>query len=425
MTIKLGDIALAPNKYEAYVYRFTNSDNGKIYIGFHKGSTVDKYQHSSKSKEFNEAFANSKITFIFDVISYGSMKDMKQLEYEKLTEVDARNNDLYYNQTNGQQQYARVDLKKVKSLIEDINNGKYPKILEPVDEQVEMEAFQVRYQHDDIHQQEITQAVDLANGDTENCFGKGQGLRVIVFQGRGTNGGDLRVDGNHSVYGASKSKHSNRIGVIYIPYEVNSTLNDAEMRTFCNLSNPRSKVRRKETDKKTGVKYLLDCHEINGISFDSPSHEITLKEMGFSGTLYTGDIGDIINRSKDLYEKENGKKVDGRKWINYKASPSIGVIDKKVDNYNLKDGWCSIKCSSEYYRTDRILDEIYKSNLALEEGDTPITKCKVHVFHPNPSSIKKFPNVLRHWKKVEKMTLSKRLSLKFLKCPHGKRTSSK
>ena len=44
MTIKLGDIALAPNKYEAYVYRFTNSDNGKIYIGFHKGSTVDKYQ---------------------------------------------------------------------------------------------------------------------------------------------------------------------------------------------------------------------------------------------------------------------------------------------------------------------------------------------------------------------------------------------
>ena len=175
MTIKLGDIALAPNKYEAYVYRFTNSDNGKIYIGFHKGSTVDKYQHSSKSKEFNEAFANPEITFIFDVLSYGSMKDMKQLEYEKLTEVDARNNDLYYNQTNGQQQYARVDLKKVKSLIEDINNGKYPKILEPVDEQVEMEAFQVRYQHDDIHQQEITQAVDLANGDTENCFGKGQG----------------------------------------------------------------------------------------------------------------------------------------------------------------------------------------------------------------------------------------------------------
>ena len=53
MTIKLGDIALAPNKYEAYVYRFTNSDNGKIYIGFHKGSTVDKYRHSSKSKEFS------------------------------------------------------------------------------------------------------------------------------------------------------------------------------------------------------------------------------------------------------------------------------------------------------------------------------------------------------------------------------------
>ena len=80
--------------------------------------------------------------------------------------------------------------------------------------------------------------------------------------------------------------------------------------------------------------------------------------MGFSGTLYTGDIGDNYQQIERPLWKRNGKKVDGRKWINYKASPSIGVIDKKVDNYNLKDGWCSIKCSSEYYRTDRILDEI-------------------------------------------------------------------
>ena len=139
--------------------------------------------------------------------------------------------------------------------------------------------------------------------------------------------------------------------------------------------------------------------------------------MGFSGTLYTGDISDIIKRAKDLYEKENGKKIDGRKWINYKASPAIGVIDKKVDNYNLKEGWCSIKCSSEYYRTDRILDEIYKSNLALEKGETPVTKCRVHVFHPNPSSILKFKNVLRHWAKVEKMTLSKEIVIEVFEMP--------
>lgn len=417
MTTKLGEIALAPSNYEAYVYRFTNSDNGKIYIGFHKGSTVDKYQHSSKLKEFNETFANPNITFIFDILSYGSMKDMKQHEYELLTEVDARNNDLYYNQTNGQQQYARVDLKKVKLLIEDINNGKYPKILEPVDQQVEMEAFQARYEHDDKHQKEITQAVDLVNGDTENCFGMGQGLRVIVFRGRGSNGGDLRVDGNHSVYGASKAKHSNRIGVIYIPYEINSTLNDAELRTFSNLLNPRSKVRRKETDKKTGIKYVLDCHEINGISFYSPSNETTLKEMGFSGTLYTGDIKDIIARAMDIYEKESGKKLDGRKWINYKASPALGVIDKRVDNYNLKKGWCSIKCSSRMYRSDRAMHEIYKSNMALDKGETPVTKCRVHVFHPNPSSVKLFKKEIAYWEKVEKMTLSKDIEIEVFEMP--------
>ena len=124
--------------------------------------------------------------------------------------------------------------------------------------------------------------------------------------------------------------------------------------------------------------------------------------MGFSGTLYTGDIGDIINRSKDLYEKENGKKVDGRKWINYKASPSIGVIDKKLIITILRMDGVLLNVVLNTIELIEYWMKFIKSNLALEEGDTPITKCKVHVFHPNPSSIKNSQMFLDIGKRLKK-----------------------
>ena len=86
--------------------------------------------------------------------------------------------------------------------------------MESVASQEAMKGYQVRFQHDDKHQREIKEAIDLAKGDTTNCFGKGQGVRAIVFEGRAEGGRDLRVDGNHSVNAASLSKHCHMIGVI-------------------------------------------------------------------------------------------------------------------------------------------------------------------------------------------------------------------
>ena len=417
MTIINGKIASPPKEYEAYLYRFTNKNDGKMYIGYHKGAVVDKYQHSSTNKEFNDAFSDPNSSFVYDVLSYGSSVNMLQLESQYLTQVDARNNSKYYNKTNGIQQHAIVDLEKVKSLVKDIRDGSYPKTLEDIQTHVDMASYQVRFQHDDKHQKEIKESVDLANGDTVNCFGKGQGLQVVVFEGRGGNGGDLRVDGNHSVYGASKSKHCTRIQVIRVPYYINKDITDAELSTFSNLLNPRSAVRRKETDEATAIKYVLDQYKKSSIPLDSESNIKALNAFGFSGTVYTGKTKFIIQKAKDIVTKEEGRDA-GRVWINYSANPHSKTIISKVNKWSGKDGWCSAKCSSAYYRLDRAMEEIYDANQALEEGETEVTNCKFFIFHPTPTAKKIWDEDMGpKWAKVQEMTVNKHFNIEIFEMP--------
>ena len=42
-------IATPPASYEGYLYKFTNLDDGKMYVGIHKGAVDDDYNHSSKN----------------------------------------------------------------------------------------------------------------------------------------------------------------------------------------------------------------------------------------------------------------------------------------------------------------------------------------------------------------------------------------
>ena len=66
MNIQFREIAPSPNKYEAYLYRFENATNNKIYVGYHLGAVNDTYQHSSTNDEFNEEFQSTDAKFYFE-----------------------------------------------------------------------------------------------------------------------------------------------------------------------------------------------------------------------------------------------------------------------------------------------------------------------------------------------------------------------
>lgn len=84
----------------SFVYRWTDTLTGKLYIGVHKGTEYDGYVCSSKPflKEYNQRPQD----FIREIIAwFDEYREARELEIVMLTEVDAQNDPMYYNQSNG------------------------------------------------------------------------------------------------------------------------------------------------------------------------------------------------------------------------------------------------------------------------------------------------------------------------------------
>jgi len=83
-----------------FVYETTNNLNGKKYIGSHIGDSKDIYWGSGVDfkKDFNQLGAEH---FTRKILAFASdIESLRESEEKFLTEVDAKNNTLYYNRTN-------------------------------------------------------------------------------------------------------------------------------------------------------------------------------------------------------------------------------------------------------------------------------------------------------------------------------------
>ena len=150
-SIKETRVAEAPKDgYDAYLYQYTNLDNGKIYVGIHggkkkkKGDYNDGYTNSSTNEEFNEALANPNSNFRYEVKEYGSYSLMTVRENDILTIGRGENKDLYYNKTNGAPQFKVPDFDAVDTLVKRVKNGYYKVVKMKRAELEKLEFLQVR-----------------------------------------------------------------------------------------------------------------------------------------------------------------------------------------------------------------------------------------------------------------------------------------
>jgi len=108
---------------EAFVYCWTDHLTNMLYVGSHKGSTDDGYVCSSKLMK--EQYEIRPQDFTRQIIAQGKTEDVRSLECKILTAINARIDEQFYNQTNGNgERHLKTHTISARQKIGNIHRGK-------------------------------------------------------------------------------------------------------------------------------------------------------------------------------------------------------------------------------------------------------------------------------------------------------------
>ena len=310
------------NGYEGYLYRFTNLEKKKKYVGVHKGEFGDGYWNSATSSEMQKDLSSKDANFKYEILYYGNYDLMTVKEHEILMADDAKNNVLYYNKSHGSPKYGIIRIELLLEILSRARSGEYPVSKELVEELIKLARIQVRLEDMSKHQLEISQKVDDNLGNTDDYF-------CVVLENRVYEGvkGDIRIDGNHSVYGIDGSKHGKDINVIRIPESVHKKLNDAEVKALGNLFNKKPDRPQASVSEDDAVKSLVDSYEKLGTPAMEKTNKDYLVALGFSARK----AGSLQRKAKKEID-EIIESAGGKVLIDYKAAPHKGRLESVMED---------------------------------------------------------------------------------------------
>lgn len=371
-----------PAHYESYLYKYTHLETGKMYIGIHKGKLGDKYWHSSKNEEFNQAFSTEKNVFKFEVLRYGSHHAMEVAESRMLAAVDAKNNPMYYNLSNGMKlnHEGPPDVEMIQILADKIQSRDGLTVTtEPVEDIAVLSRVQVRLAEDEAHKREIRERIEDAGGDTSGCS------PVVVYEGRGPNGEDLIGDGNHTVMAASEAKHCTVIPVIRIPKSVHKEYTDAELKAVGNLLNRKPDTIKKPVSPDDAVKHLEDVVSkgvtLEQFAKDEDTHRQYLRICGFTGKTITK----IIGRVKKSIKNQEFLKAN-KLWIDYGKLVNKKILESTTEGFRTPDTM-AIHVSSAMFKFDNVVNTMFAHTAETKKGRVmEKDKMVVVVYHPDPDA---------------------------------------
>ena len=343
------DIAKSPDKYEGFLYKYTNLISLKKYLGVHKGFVGDGYSHSSKNEEFVRDLFNNSLKFKYEVLYYGDYKSMTVKENQMLTAVDAVNNGQYYNKSNGIPSFASIDEAKCAKIVDDIRAGVYNcETHEEISDLIKLLRLQPRAADDLLHQKEIQDLIDTAQS-TDGCD------PIVIFEkcwGESKEE-DVMAGGNHTLGASYKSQHARTLPTARIPEEISKTLSKAELEYIGLLLNPIPERVDKGNQVADGIKFSL-----NRISEGMPQDSVILKNllrnMGFKGPK----LGAITNGVKKVIDKTKNNFRAGYTFKNYDAVPRYKQeLETLVEQTRDKNTSC-IAMSGGYCKIETILKTI-------------------------------------------------------------------
>lgn len=319
--------------YEAYLYRWTYLPTGKVYVGIHKGLVSDTYNHSSQCSEFNELFAAEQENFELEILRKGNWGTMQNAEHKILSEADARNNDMYFNKTNGAPSSKDIDTNRLMLLADEIRcmTG----VMTPAATVVKNTFIQVRAADDYSHKHDIQTAIDEVGGDTKKL-----GLQVVLLEEYyqddepeyGVDGA-AGIGGNHSARGTNDSKHGKKIEVIRVPYEMWEGLDNTEIQFLgMQLNVQEGTIKPKVNQSDDFQKMVEDLYYNKDYDLDGDKIRETLKLFNIGMRT----IESAITRAKKSieYKRLSTANMKIRDWT---VGADKNILQEKIENF-MKDG---------------------------------------------------------------------------------------
>jgi hypothetical protein len=374
-SIKEINIETEPPIYEGYLYRFTDMNTNKVYVGVHKGYVGDGYWHSSTDLDFKKTFSDSNSILKFEILEYGNYAEMTVLERKILKDNDARNNPLFINKSNGSAKFSQPDNELMLELHTKIINKEFPITYESIDDVYELPRLQVRAEESKELRLEIKERIDDAGGNTDGCN------PIVIYEGR-QSGNDIVGDGNHTLGGAKDAKHSTVVPVMRIPKEVHEQYTNDELKGVSNLQNKRPETIKKAMSVEDGVKYIVGVYT-NGTPYDSIGNKEYLELCGFTKRRITT----ILKKSKVEIDKNN-LALANKLWIDY--TDKVHSKAKEVTIEGFRDSnTISMGYSSAMFKWDNIFNTIFAHTEYNEKTKTyepTKTNVMITVYHPNPDA---------------------------------------
>lgn len=319
-------------KYDAICYFWYNTDTQDIvYVGYHKTEDEhgDYYTASTENPAFHDLWNKGLLERV--VFFKGSVEQCISLEHYMLSLMNAKNNPVMFNETNGGGAGCNLKLvsEDMKKLAQEVIDGEFEgeivehdelqKIItaEKVVEKVKTDKGKKYYQVAEVYVGEIKNMqriqirfkrrhnhhVNILSERMSNPIEARKHINpvvVVVFK----NGMKKILDGNHTAEGAIKAKWTT-IPVVYVPAEEFN--NDfSTMEHFGRVMNQEPVV--KEGNSKEDVKRTILSLKEKGVGFDSSEMKAILHRL-YDKEYSTSSLSALISvvRKKFLLDQEGSK----------------------------------------------------------------------------------------------------------------------
>ena len=397
--------------YVAITYEYVDLDNNIRYIGVHT-EMHKPYWSSTTDKEFKKILINPKSNLKLIIHSWGSFNEMKQLEYEMLTAVDAKNNPMYYNKHNGFPGVKPIDFDKVEKLrneIDWIRDDRHDKEEDfkiigfeclstktyPIEELYSESKLQVRHETIDRENLEkIKSKIRVAMGDTEDAKPPVY-LTDVEFEGEHYE--RLLISGNHTIaayYELGGSYREAELPIIELGPEIHSQFSEAELYALGNELNS-EKATAKPYSKEDAEKELLRFHQM-GQSWNTSRNKVRMIKLGLTTAQVDTVIGWVKQEIINMRKRKGGFNV-----MDYEGVHKP-IIDNLIELHT-DDNTYVCDYSGAAVKINNILVPFHKENEQLVlQNKKPKTKIKCFIrFTSEKIRDKDWPKLKSHFQYMQ------------------------